>query len=359
MFFNHWFPIFRTKAFSATQKSPLTPLPSPRSPLRRAFTLVELLVVITIIGILIALLLPAVQAAREAARRMQCSNNLKQLGIALHGYNGTYNCLPAGAVFFNVATGPGAHGANRQTWMVPLYPFIEQQAIYDKYQPNLVGGGGSNWAGTANTQPPNGPGCQPIAALLCPSDGLAGTTRTHGAGPTAQRIALSNYMAFMGNQPYTNGLPASNPAHKTPASKKAVFGIGVWRNFSEVRDGTSNSLMLGEYLTGVARPALPGDDEQRGEVWADEAGCSQIMTANTPNSSAEDALEWCWNDPSLNLPCHPVGDDECAAARSRHPGGVNVVMADSSTQWASDGISLLVWQALGSIDGGEVIQNPL
>ena len=321
------------------------------------FTLVELLVVITIIGILIALLLPAVQAAREAARRMQCSSNLKQLGLAMHNYHATNGALPAGTAYLKL-TDPSTqgHGWNRQTWAVAIYPFIEQQALFDRYNPNLGGASSSyaNWAGTANSAPPNGPACQPISLLLCPSDGMAGSSRTHGGG--TQTLCLSNYMGFMGDQPYQSGLPASHPNFVAPTAKPAAFGIGVWRRFAEFHDGLSNSLMLGEYLTGVSRPAS-ANDEQRGEVWGDEPGCSQIMTINTPNSSAEDALDWCWPDPSANLPCHHAGN-EAAAARSRHPGGVNVVMADGAVQFVTDGIALTVWQALGTIDGGETFTNP-
>jgi prepilin-type N-terminal cleavage/methylation domain-containing protein len=117
---------------------------------RTAFTLVELLVVITIIGILIALLLPAVQAAREAARRMSCSNNLKQLGLALHNYHGADSALPAGVAVFNFgATDSTGHGWNRQTWGVAIYPYIEQQALFDRYDPNL---GGASTGGIPTTR---------------------------------------------------------------------------------------------------------------------------------------------------------------------------------------------------------------
>jgi prepilin-type processing-associated H-X9-DG protein len=163
-------------------------------------------------------------------------------------------------------------------------------------------------------------------------------------------------MAFLGDQPYENALPSTCSAFKTPVAKKAAFGIGVWRGFHEFRDGTSNSLMLGEYLTGFPSPAT----DQRGWLWQDEAGCSHIMTYRTPNTPEPDELwpGWCPSDPSMNLPCtEPENYNEVAAARSRHAGGVNVVMADGSTQFITDGIALTVWQALGSIDGGEVVQN--
>jgi prepilin-type processing-associated H-X9-DG protein len=113
--------------------------------------------------------------------------------------------------------------------------------------------------------------------------------------------------------------------------------------------------MLGEYLTGFPSPA----QDQRGIFWFDEAGGSHIMTMNTPNSPVPDRIwpDWATSDPSMNLPSMP-DMNEVAAARSRHPGGVNVVMADGSTQWVTDNIALTVWQALGSIDGVEVFPSP-
>lgn len=114
--------------------------------------------------------------------------------------------------------------------------------------------------------------------------------------------------------------------------------------------------MLGEYLTGFSWPAN-ADNEQRGLFWQDEAGSSHIMTLWTPNSLELDALDWCpLSDPSMNLPCTDTNPlDEVAAARSRHAGGVNVVMADGSVHFITNGISLAAWQAIGSIDGGETL----
>ncbi|MBN2292515.1 MAG: DUF1559 domain-containing protein [Pirellulales bacterium] len=322
---------------------------------RDGFTLVELLVVIAIIGILIALLLPAVQAAREAARRLQCSSNLKQLGLALHNYHAANNCLPAGVSLFDpVHADYGGHGWSRQAWGVTIYPYIEQQDLYDKYDPNLVGSSGTNWYRNANANGKGAPASQVISMLLCPSDGVGGKTKTFPGG----LYCLSNYMAFLGDLPYRHALPSSCPAFTAPSAKKAAFGVEVWRKFDEFSDGTSHSLMLGEYLTGLPSPVI----DQRGWFWQDEAGCSHIMTYRTPNTPEPDLLYpgYCPNEPSMNLPCSEPDDyNEVASARSRHPGGVNVVLADGSTQFITDNISLTVWRAMGTIDEGEVLQNGL
>jgi prepilin-type processing-associated H-X9-DG protein len=188
--------------------------------------------------------------------------------------------------------------------------------------------------------------------LLCPSDGQAGSTRVNIFGT----YCLSNYVAFLGDRPYLSALPPTHPYFQAPAATKAAFGIGVYRRFAEFHDGMSNSLMLGEYLTGLAKEPY----DQRGLFWGDEAGCSHIMTYDTPNAPVDDWLDWCppsTDQPSMNLPCHP-SDNEVAAARSRHPGGVHVAMADGAVQWVSDNIALSVWRALGSIDGFNEAKTP-
>jgi prepilin-type N-terminal cleavage/methylation domain-containing protein len=321
----------------------------------RAFTLVELLVVIAIIGILIALLLPAVQAAREAARRQQCASNLRQLGLALHTYHASNRSLPAGAACFDIMhSDTSGHGWNRQAWTVTVYPFLEHDDLFDKYDPNLKGSSGTNWWGTWNTSGPGAPGSEPIATLLCPSDGVGGATRTYSGGV----FCLSNYKAFIGDRPYMYALPTNHPNFPGSPSlqaKKAAFGIGVYRRFDDFTDGTSSSLMLGEYLTGLKRDPNPGDKETRGMAWQDEPGGSLVQTMMTPNSPEPDYLwpGYCISEPSRNLPC--IEDyNEMVGARSRHPGGVMVVRGDGSTSFVSNDVSLATWRAMGSIDSGDV-----
>jgi prepilin-type N-terminal cleavage/methylation domain-containing protein/prepilin-type processing-associated H-X9-DG protein len=330
-----------------------------RGSARWGFTLVELLVVIAIIGILIALLLPAVQAARESARRTTCTNNMKQLGLGLHLYMDAHDRLPAGATNFGVNDSPPVgqdsfgHGWNRQTWGVTIYPYIEQQTLYQRYNPNAVGNSGTNWCGTPNAVGPGAPASVPIPALLCPSDGLAGLTKTFSCGT----YALSNYMAYMGD--FTFATLIANPAHPLyqggpNISKKTAFWLGpIGIRPAEITDGLSNTMFLGEYLTGVTSDEFPLD--QRGWFWQDEPTCSSIQTRATPNSSSYDQIwtNYCYSLPERNLPC-VENRLESATARSRHPGGVNVTFGDGSVRFINDFINLATYQALGTISQGDI-----
>ena len=322
----------------------------------RGFTLVELLVVIAIIGILVAMLLPAVQAAREAARRMQCTNNLKQLGLGLHNYHDSNGALPAGVGYLDVEKVPHpssstGHGWNRQTWGVAVYPFIEQQAAYDLYDPLLVGISYTNWCNTANSSTPDSPAAIPISILRCPTDPQQVNPRELGCG----WFCVSNYMAVTGDRGYMHGLPSTHPNFVGPARLPAAFGIGVWRRIGDFRDGTSKTLLLAEYLSGTNEP-----NEQRGWFWQDEPSCSSVQTGSTPNSSVPDRLYpgWCIDLPQQNLPC--VDDyNEMAAARSQHAGGVNAVFGDGSVHFVTDDITLTAWQALGTIQEGDNVGDSL
>ena len=320
---------------------------------RRAFTLVELLVVIAIIGILIGLLLPAVQAAREAARRSHCSNNLKQLALGMHLYVDAVGVLPMGVNYADLKAGSATgHGWNRQSWGVAVYPFIEQMALYQRYDPNLKGVSFTNWCGTKNAQGPGAPASVPIATLLCPSDGLGGSTKdfnAYGCGV----FCTSNYLVFMGDRSYFGGLPTWHPNFVGPPNRRSAFGIGYSVGLREMTDGLSNTMLLGEYLSGLPTDEQPQD--QRGWLWEDETSANSINTRFTPNTSRPDTIYpgWCFSRPELNLPC-VEGTDESAAARSRHPGGVFVALADGSVRFVNDFINFSTWQALGTVGEGDL-----
>lgn len=355
----------------STARFTLVELPSrrrreERRPEQSAFTLVELLVVIAIIGILVALLLPAIQAARESARRTQCINQIHQLTVALQNHHDTKKGFPPGVRYDPVEGQPlELFTFPRAPWMMFTFPFMEEGAVFEAIKFKDVGGGcaGGVWLAPVN-QPAVG---KSIGVLLCPSDGEGELVHNHpGCGGQAAR---GNYAGFFGNVNMGKVLDyARNPnvvSSSAPKHEPAAFQINRPVKISMIADGTSHTMIVGEYLKGVA-----GDsNEYRGVHWYDHAGTSQIFTATGPNSTERDFLYplWCTgklNLPSQNLPCHTgtastgSENNNRAASRSRHPGGVQVGMADGSARFVPDSIDLIVWQAMGSIKGGEVVEIP-
>jgi prepilin-type N-terminal cleavage/methylation domain-containing protein/prepilin-type processing-associated H-X9-DG protein len=313
------------------------------------FTLVELLVVIAIIGILIALLLPAVQAAREAARRAQCVNNLKQLSLAMLNYESAVKSFPPGALNLSFPC-----GSPRTTWAIHLYPYMEQKAAFDRFNFKLpVGAGGAIWGNPANATGTDAPTAAVVSGMLCPSDGRGGSVHhhMHGCGD----FARGNYAGFFGNIDYGSAQPPGAALHKPAAFRfNAVVRIG------DVRDGTSNTMAFGEILTGIN-----ADNDYRGVHWYDHAGTSQVYTKFSPNTLSPDVIlsMWCTTTthrPEMNLPCAAGASGQAtdtAACRSRHPGGVQVAFCDGSARFVAETLDINIWQALGSADSGEVINT--
>ena len=340
----------------------------PPSPFRlrpSAFTLVELLVVITIIGILIALLLPAVQAAREAARRAQCANNVKQLGLAFHNYHAAHGSFPPGTIRDYDKWGGHPHAGPRTPWLIHLYPYLEQKAAFDRFDFNLGHSLGWTWAQTANSVGPGAATGVVVSTLLCPSDGKGGDQFTMVDGSTVWgTYASNNYLAFFGNVDEGHSMTLQLP-HEPHA-----FGYNRPTRIRDIVDGTSNTMLVGEYLTGVesmkAYNSPSGPNDYRGLNFGDNPSQTMVFTTFTPNTSIHDRI-WgpqCYNRPELNLPCVAATgsgqtSDATVASRSRHPGGVHVGMGDGSVQFISETISLINWQALGSIGGGELVDGQL
>ena len=314
-------------------------------PVRTGFTLVELLVVIAIIGILVALLLPAVQASREAARRIQCLNNLKQLGIGLQNHLSAHGRLPLGAE--NDPTHV-SYGPPRQSWVVPLLPYIEEQSVFDAYDQDLKGRSNTNWCGNANSRGPDAATGQMIMTMLCPADGEGDTIRQGSCGS----LAMGNYLAFFGDYAHDHGLDPTSPIHVAPPNKRHAFGINFGAKGKDFVDGTSKTLALGEYLRGLAGH----QNDWRGVFYQDEGTGSQVYTQFTPNSSNPDVIwpGYCVHRPDLNLPCTEDFNETCTA-RSWHPGGVNVALCDGAVRFVGDEIDLAIWRALGTLEEGDVV----
>ncbi|MEO2049502.1 MAG: DUF1559 domain-containing protein [Pirellulales bacterium] len=297
----------------------------------RGFTLVELLVVIAIIGILVALLLPAIQAARESARRAQCVNQLKQWGLAMQLFHDVRGQLPLGS-----RIGP------RQTWVMHLWPYVEQNALASRneitanfYQPpGTIGGTLEGLTG------------QYLDLYYCPSD--VGVDQTIG---NYQR-RRGNYVVNWGNRKYgaERGL---QPIGVAPFSH-----IRGRRNdprvtkLKDVTDGTSNTLMMSELLKAWSDE----DNDWRGDIHNDDA-LFRFHTLLSPNTSSSDVISNGWfqdtGDPAMPAVAGASSNQVCAA-RSRHPGGVNALLCDSSVQFVNNEIALNIWKAMGSMDGEEL-----
>ena len=331
------------------------------------FTLVELLVVIAIIAILVALLLPAVQAAREAARRIQCSNNLQQFGLALQNYHSTHGRFPPGTI----STDPHHGLFAKPEWpylIVQLLPFMEQGHMFDLLPIDLPY---PSWPNSADVWPQEIQTVS-VSMLLCPSDGFGGARLDlrviEPSFINTVNLFKSNYLGIFsgGNMqdvayesPYPGAYDPDRPAHP---DHTGVFGINRGAKIRDITDGTSHTLMMVEYLTGTER-------DNRGWFWTTQASASIIFAWSTPNSSSPDILcgATCGpnsNLPEMNLPCffngHTASDfyQRTATSRSQHPGGVNVVLCDGSVHFINDGIYRDQWRAMGTINGGEVIQVP-
>jgi prepilin-type N-terminal cleavage/methylation domain-containing protein/prepilin-type processing-associated H-X9-DG protein len=333
---------------------------------RPGFTLIELLVVIAIIAVLIALLLPAVQAAREAARRIQCTNNLKQIGLAMHNYQSSNNTLPF-----------GMKGCCWGTWLIPILPNIEQQPLFNAWNSY---GNNSGLANYVDTPLRYGGICNAsvvstrINAYMCPSDGnntmLTGEYNNTINGilfqPTSQNYAanfgnVSQYQIaltyngvtyqFLG-APFTDiGSPTADIATSSVANEGTAAKTV---DFAAITDGLSNSMMVSELVISTQTP----NHDLRGYSWyAYGAGFSGFLTPNTTQPDWEFNVSYC-NVTGTNPPCITgLNGQVILAARSRHPGGVNVSFCDGSVKFIKNTVNPLTYMALSSTKGGEVISS--
>jgi prepilin-type N-terminal cleavage/methylation domain-containing protein/prepilin-type processing-associated H-X9-DG protein len=298
---------------------------------RNGFTLIELLVVIAIIAILIGLLVPAVQKVREAAARTQCSNNLKQWGLAMHGYHDVNKKFPL-----------GCRNNPRQTWVMYLWPYVEQSVLSKQLDYNKQ------------------PFYTPPATVYHTLDGLTGAKVPLYYCPSDNGADLDDpsqmYTRRRGN--YVVCWGATHHDTAPAAGAAAMFGlIGGNRStpqvtkMASITDGTSNTLMMSEYLMATSHD----DDDWRGDIQNDD-GTFRFHTITTPNSSAVDYVNWAIPNSDPLMPVNTSGNSRSQynAARSRHMGGVNVNMADGSVHFVSNGITLATWQALATMSGNDL-----
>jgi prepilin-type N-terminal cleavage/methylation domain-containing protein/prepilin-type processing-associated H-X9-DG protein len=342
---------------------------------RRGFTLIELLVVIAIIAILIGLLLPAVQKVREAAARMSCQNNLKQIGLAMHNYHDAYGKLPPGV---------GPYGCCWGTWVMAVLPYIEQDNMWRLYVNyggcDIIGIPSSNttgWRYGAGTNPVNVTS-QRLKVLTCPSDQPSAPLNLGSIQLTAHNYAV-NYGntnlygttvagVVFGGAPfrcYPSGwltdakMQATYGWAQPDSDKRALFqqygpAGQPQPSLPQITDGTSTTLMASEVIQGQ------GGDLRGFSWWGNATGFTAF---NLPNANAPDVMTGgsCNIPATWNIPCTTLNSSafpRMAAARSRHTGGgVNAVFCDGHVQWVPNSISLPVWRALSTSQGGEVVDS--
>jgi prepilin-type N-terminal cleavage/methylation domain-containing protein/prepilin-type processing-associated H-X9-DG protein len=336
---------------------------------RSGFTLIELLVVIAIIAVLVALLLPAVQQAREAARRSQCKNNLKQIGLAIANYESTFTCLPFGKGLNYAAPAP-----NYARWSVHsmILPYIDQQPLYNllnfNFPPDTPGMGGvvafmpaysTNGVNTAASQ-------TKIPMFLCPSDGDSTTLAWAGG---------NNYVGNQGS--WLCDLGTAIPALSTTVPTELNHGVFFYLSkirMAAITDGVSNTVFFSEKIRGTGSPnpisdlfVMPTQTTLAGTY----ATCMTTNPASATPLTSVWGASWVMGENCCTLYNHISTPNtiSCAGtgftppmtnmamqvtANSRHAGGVHIMMGDGSVRFVGNSINLGTWQGLATRDGGEV-----
>lgn len=334
---------------------------------RRGFTLVELLVVIAIIGVLVGLLLPAIQAAREAGRRSTCSANQKQIALALLNHHETKGTFPRGQETWLLGSGETGvqnpysgtlYPYMRWSWFFRVLPYVEQQSLYDQqYTWYFKNPYGCQW----NAGATNCPGCSFISlpgvtivipSFVCPSD--------YSSPKKTSANAANNQQGFHGNHVLVAGNTAFNPSGSWSSTQLngIAFPLSAVR-IKDVTDGTSKTMAVGEILVvpDDASGWAAGNEDMRGRYHNAWEALPCISTRYTPNTSVPDRVANCNAAKVPQAPCTPAGSNNHMSARSNHPGGVNVAFADGSTRFVVDAIDPTIFAAWGSRNGGEVAAN--
>jgi prepilin-type N-terminal cleavage/methylation domain-containing protein/prepilin-type processing-associated H-X9-DG protein len=364
---------------------------------RRGFTLIELLVVIAIIAVLIALLLPAVQSAREAARRAQCSNNLKQIGLGMHNYHTSIGTFPLGGTYAYF-TGYGNQGWGSWSAQALMLSYLEQVPLYNSANFSWVVGGGQGFNINSTVSETL------LNIFVCPSDGISPVKASGVWGSAASQSCwqwtgtTNNYLASMGTTTKYGG-PGTPPLPGYDCSGVFTQG-GPSYGLQAITDGSSNTIAFGESLVGdgtietvkwrdgpvVAPKALAGvlfdistnptgvltdlqicatglmaqtttgagSQNQKGFRWAQDSGGFALFNTIVPPSSTTYPFAWCKMGHSSGS---NASDGEYQCTSSNHPGGCNFLLADGSVRFLKSSIAIKTYWALGTKAGGEVVSS--
>ncbi len=337
----------------------------------RGFTLVELLVVIAIIGILVALLLPAVQMAREAARRMQCGNNLKQIGLALHNYHDAYRHFPPARIR-NQRAQVSSWVTSNIGWQARILAQMEQTPIFNRINWKIMPG----WTGD-NAAIPDGPMRQVIPSYLCPSD--PGEGNYPWVAPDGRRVVGGVPNRNYGHTNYVGCVGHDSRVRTRKESSRGMFFELRYRNqidggsamrFADILDGTSNTLAVSECIISFPHRArnsslsnrpdrvtklnngcpngnpTRSSTRQRGMSWfrAERPPSFAFTTVMTPNSRLWD--------------CGSNTDRAMFAARSNHPEGVQAAMVDGSVHFFQESIDFRTWKFMGGKSDRVIVEVP-
>tara|TARA_R110002095_G_scaffold31437_1_gene30270 strand:+ start:605 stop:1588 length:984 start_codon:yes stop_codon:yes gene_type:complete len=316
---------------------------------KRGFTLIELLVVIAIIAILIALLLPAVQQAREAARRSQCKNNLKQLGLALHNYHDVHSVLPPGCLLFDDGTGAPDPDIGGWGWNTFVLPFVDQAPLYNQLNPN-----GANFPTSFAGHPVQ----TVLPIMMCPSEAspavntYEGFTDSSGVG-----AGKSSYPASVGS----DGTEDDEwPNEYSDADTRGMFNYNTATRFRDVTDGLSNTIAIAERCwdgspikdddrtdtTGQTYADWDGDGPwtgplpRKGSVWAGRVGGGEKYATFVRAKASDKFAPNGWKAP---------------AAASFHVGGLQVLLGDGSVRFFAENVNRDIWENLGNMADGNVL----
>jgi len=322
------------------------------------FTLVELLVVITIIGILISLLLPAVQAAREAARRLQCSNNIRQCGLALMNYESQWRFFPPSSYYKSAS--PDSDREHWANWVIVTLPFMEQQALHDSFDLTLPINNAANRAARGVS----------LSTMLCPSDPNNRATYSSVDSTEGDNWARGNYGANGSLSFYHTAYAAGTSSPQWSSNWiRGIMGANVSLSVAQIRDGTSNTILLGELRAGVTTNdrrgtwALSGPGSS--SLWchasddcfrpnASDIGSDNMMDCDAVASAAGGFESLA----SQSMGCCSNSSNTQGGVRSTHAGGVTICLADGSVRFLNDMIETTVspWFWPGSLT--EISNNP-